>query len=766
MLMQTDTAKDDDDAGFGTAVFHTALAFAARRWKMIASYTAGTMALALVVMFFLTPYYTATTSILLNQADNKSSGADAVLSQVIPNNSVIDSQLSLLTSTALLSRVVKKEDLTKDPEFGGQTAPSLISSMISAISGLFSSSAPTDGAAAPQANQLTPAELRAVGRLRGAMKASRVKLTYVIDISVTVRSPAKAARLANAIADAYVIDQLDARYETAQRASTWLTERLASLTEQVRMSEAAVAEFRKQNNLVTLNTGTINDQQLSELNVKLATARAETAIAGARYEQVVAAREKGTNAQSLPDVMRSTVISSLRAQEAEVNRKEADLVARYGSRHPQVVNVRAEAADIRSAINAETRRILDTIAHSFEVAKAQQASLEQNIAELTGQSGTDGTVYVRLRELQRIADANRSLYENFLSRAKLTNEYITFEAPESRIITVAVPPGGPSYPRKSLGLILAAVMGLGIGLGAALIVELLNTGFTSPAQVTETLGLPILARIPITDEDMPDSAAPAPAEEAGKKTWTRGRFARRRHNSDAISHLLVKNPLCHYSEAIRTLRTNLHMSDVDRPPKLILVTSTMPGEGKTTTISSFALSCAMSGARTLLVDCDLRKKSLSHQMKLEDKPGIVDVLLGSKPLSECIFSDEETGLHIFPGGADTQTPQDLLTSTRMQKLLQELGAAYDYVLIDAPPLGPLADAVILSHIVDKLFFIVRWNETPRQLAREALSTIRDQRKVAGAVLTMIDERAAAKYSAYSRYAGGYYSQYAEDYYRR
>lgn len=766
MLMQTEPYAEEEENKASGAAIRAALAFLSRRWKMIAAYAAATMILAVIIMLTMTPYYTARTQILLNQADSKSSGADAVLTQISGSNAVVDSQLSLITSTALLRRVVQKENLLSNPEFVGTGQRSLLSSAIGVLTSVFATAPLMEEPppSAEDANALTPAELRAIGQLRGAIRASRVRLTYVIEISATAKSPKMAAKLANAVANAYVIDQLEARYETAQRASVWLSERLTTLADQLRDSEEAVAAFRKQHNLIALPNGTINEQQLSELNVKLATARAETAVAAARYDQVVSAREKGANPASLPDVMRSPVIAQLRGQEAEVNRKEADLVARYGARHPLVVNVRAEVADIQGAITAETRRILDTIQRSYEVAKAQQAALEQNIAQLTGQTGADEAVSIRLRELQRVANANRTLYENFLSRAKLTSEYVTFEAPESRIITVAVPPGAPSYPRKTLGLALAMVIGLVIGLAAAYLVELLNTGFTSPSQVMETLGIPILARIPLTLEDGPASADPETGS-AGKKGH-RGQTIQRRADSQAIAHLVVEKPLVHYSEAIRTLRTSLHMSDVDHPPKLIMVTSTMPGEGKSTTMASFALSCAVSGARTLLVDCDLRKKSLTHQFQLQNNPGLVDVLTGARPLRECIFQDTETGLHIFPGGADTQTPQDLLTSTRLQKLMQELGADYDYVLVDAPPLGPLADAVILSNLVDKLFFVVRWNETPRQLAREALQTIRDHRKVAGAVLTMIDERAAAKYSAYSIYAGGYYSQYTENYHRR
>lgn len=764
MLKQIVQAPVEEEHKEGVIAVHQVLGFLSRRWKLILAYTAGTVMLAVLVLFSLTPYYTATTQILLNPSDTKGAGADKVLAEFVLTNATIDSQLSLISSTALLSRVVDKEHLAGDPEFGGTGARSLVRAIADTLSAPFSHPEPADPPAAADGKPpaaLTPQQLAAIGRLRAALKVSRLKLTYVIEISVTSRDRTKAARLANAVAQAYAVDQLEARYENAQRASEWLSDRLATLANELRDSDAAVAAFRKEHNLLTTNTGTVTAQQLSELNIKLAAARTETGAAAARYNQVQAARRNGTDVASLPDVIRSNVIADLRRQQAEVTRKEADLVAHYGARHPLVVNVRAEAADINAALAAETKRILDTIQHDYEVAKAQQAALEQSIAQLTGQSGVDETVSVKLRELQRVSDANRTLYENFLSRAKLAGEYVTFDAPDSRIITAAVPPGAPSYPPKLLALLGSAVLGLAIGIGAAVVIELLNTGFTWPGQVTETLGLPILARIPSVP--LARGREADPPQDGGERK--RRSFRLRRDDSRSIALQVASKPLSQYSEAIRTLRTGIHMSDVDHPPKVIMATSAMPGEGKSTIMASLALSYALSGSRAVLLDCDLRKKSVSYQFGLEKQAGLVDLLLGTVPVEQCVVTDEATGLAIIPAGTETQTPQDLLASGRMQNLMRQLSASYDFVLVDGPPLGPLADALILSNLVEKIVFVVQWNATPRQHALEAVLSIRDRHKIAGAAISKIDESAAAKYGSYHRLSGGYYSHYG-DYYQR
>ena len=430
--------------------------------------------------------------------------------------------------------------------------------------------------------------------MRGALEVTRVNRTYILSIAVTSEDPAKATRLANAVADAYVVDQLDARYDAAKRASTWLAERMEGLQDQLRQSEQAVAAFRKEHNLQATSSGdnkiTISDQQLSDLNGKLIAARADVAEKRAKYEQAVHVTTHGGNLQAIPDVVRSSVISSLRTQQAEVARKEADLSAHYGDQHPLVINTRAERRDIERSISAEVQRILVNLKNDYDVAKSREDSLQASLDEATGQTGQDNGVAVRLRELERLNTANKTLFDNFLSRTNITREQASFEEREARVISPATKPGAPSFPKKGLVEALAGVVGLLLGVGGSVALDMLNSGFMTPRELEDKVGYPVLAAIPLLAE-------------------------KDRKIDDEIvdpARYLIAKPLSRYAEVVRSIRVGIRMADVDNPAKVILITSAIPDEGKSTLAQSLAFSAVRAGERVLLIDCDLRHPSLEQ----------------------------------------------------------------------------------------------------------------------------------------------------------
>ena len=296
---------------------------------------------------------------------------------------------------------------------------------------------------------MPPDVLRSIGRLRAALDVQRIQRSYVISIAVTSEDSIKAARLANAVADAYVVDQLDARYDAAKRASLWLGERLDGLRDQVRQSEEVVAKFRREHNLLTTNSDTkltISEQQLSELNAKLATARAELAERRAKYDQAQQVKKRGGDIQAIPDVVRSAVISQLRAQQSEASRRLADLVSQYNDNHPQVIDARAQLRNIDRSIAAEVDRIIANLKNDYDVAKAGESSLQNSLDQMSGSTALDGDVGIKLRELERINAANKTLFESFLSRTKITQEQSTFQERDARVISPATKPGVPSFP--------------------------------------------------------------------------------------------------------------------------------------------------------------------------------------------------------------------------------------------------------------------------------------------------------------------------------
>ncbi|MCW2284305.1 exopolysaccharide transport family protein [Rhodoblastus acidophilus] len=716
------------------------LNFAWRQWKFIAGVTILAILLGAVNISRQIPMYTASAQLLLEPPKTKAVAQDVVQNDMPLDLPTIESQIAIIKSTSFLRRVVTKEKLVNDSEFGSGP-DGAGAGLLSAIKGFFNRTPQDDSKASDipaeaGLDALPPEVIGTIENIKGAINVSRSGQALVLNVSFTSADRNKAARLANAIANAYVVDKLDARFEAAKRASTWLSDRLVELKQQLRDSEEAVAQFRSQNNLTQAGPATLSQEQLSQLNGRLVAARAETAEKRARLELLQRVQSSGGNISALPDVVNSGAIADLRKQENDISRQEADMLARYSDRYPAVVNLRAQRADIRRAIAGEVARLTNNIKNEYELAKARQEAVEKTLREVSGQTDEDSTKVITLRELERTAAVNKSLFEDFLQRSKVTQEQSTFEARDARVISPAQPPGVPSSPKTGQIMMMSALLGLLAGIGGSYLLEMMNAGFTTPRQIEDTLGLPLLASLSkMETRDLTADGAVL-----------------------TIPQYPFVKPLSRFSEAIRSLRSAVMMSDVDHPPKVIQATSTVPGEGKSTVCLTLASSAAQSGQRVLLIDCDLRHPTTSRYFQAEKSPGLVDYLAGGADLQTIITFNESLRLWVLPAGAKTQNPPDLLGSEKLKLLLEALRAKFDLIVVDTPPLGPVVDPLIVSQLVDKIVFVVRWASTPREMIVHSIQRLSGHRKVAGVVFNYVVDAQAQKYGkyAYSYYYGNHY----------
>lgn len=680
--------SSDDEQGFD---LREGIGFIWRQWKFIAAILLATVFAAAVYTFTLIPRYTATAQVLLEPQREKAPGQEAILTDVNLDYAIVESQLAILRSTVFLTRVAEKANLGADPDFGGSVE-------------------------------------RAAQVLRGSVGASRAGQGYVLAISATSTDPAKAAKIANAVADAYVVEKLDARFEAAKRASAWLSDRLVELRRQLRESEEAVAKFRADNGLIqSANANvTLNQQQLADLNAKLVAARADLAEKEARVNLLRTIEEKGGNLQSLPDLPDSAPLNNLRQQEVAISQKEADLLTRYNDRHPLVANIRAEHRDMRRAIAAETERLGAHIKNEYELSKARLKAVDRTFRDATGQIDLDSRTAITLRELERTAAVNKSLFEDFLQRAKITQEQATFEARDSRVISPAVTPGAPSYPRTSQNITLAFIFGLFLGVGGAVARDKLHGGFATPRQVEELLELPLLCSVNVMQNN---------------DLTIRDRVV-------SMPHYASLMPLSRFSEALRTLRSGIKMTDVDNPPKVIQLTSTVPNEGKTTVALSLAASAATAGGKVLFIDADLRHTSASRFFAMQKQAGLVDILLGTIKAEDAIRYDENLKVWVLSAGTKTRNPADLIASERMKTFVALFRQSFDMVVIDTPPIGPVIDSLVFAQLADKIVYLVRWASTARELVKQSIQRLPSE-KMAGVVFNMVNERAAQKYGKYA-----------------
>lgn len=751
IIAATPAEQNQGEASFD---LRETLSFIWRQWKFTVGIMAVSVLVGTVYLLHQTPLYTATAQVLLDQAKDRPPGGDAIMPLASLDVAMIESQMAIIRSTVLLRRVVEKEHLADKPAGPAPVPakPSAIDGVMNFIGSLADSiwgEASNVGGTVPPpvvigGDTIPPNELRATEGLKSAVKVSRVaQQGYALAISVTSPDPVRAAELANAVSDAYLVDKLDTRFEAARRASAWLSERLLGLRGQLRDSEEAVAQFRAAHGLVQASGASpLTQQQLSDLNVKLIDAKTDLAQKKARLDMLNSLQAKGGNVQSLPEITNGGALPGLRQQAAQLSAQEADLLARYGSSHPLVVNIRAQLNDVERSIGSETARLAATIKNEYELAQARVSSLQTALQQATGQTNIDDATAVHLRELERTAAANKTLFEDFLKQSKITQEQATFEPQDVRIITPALPPGAPSYPRKFQFLVINAFIGLLLGVGAALAKEKLNTGFTTPKQVEDVLGLPLLTSAShLSSRDL--------KTEKGVVV--------------PIYEYPIVRPLSRYAEAIRSLRSGIQMTDVDNPPRVIQLTSAVPGEGKTTMALSLAGSAATAKLKTLLIDADLRHPTATRIFGIQKDPGLVDVLLGEVDIGAAVKFNEKTGYWMLGAGSKTQSPTDLLGSERMKSLIAHLKDTYDLIFIDTPPAGPVVDPIVVSHLTDKIVLVVRWAATARELVRPIVEQLAGHRKIAGVAFNRVNIRQAQKYGKYA-YSYYYGSRYYKNYY--
>ena len=563
------------------------------------------------------------------------------------------------------------------------------------------------------------------------LSAQPIEWSNVITIQFDSLSPVLAARVANELPEAYILDQLQAKFDATEKATAWLTDQLTSLETQVVQSERAVEIYRDEHGL-TKGAGTgIMNEQLSEINSQLIVSRAERAAAEARLLQIN--RLTGPGGQGIEtsnEVLSSSLIQQLRNQEATVTRRLSELSVEYGPKHPRMLQVNAEIEDIRARIVSEINKITPGLENEVEVARTRERSLEASLAEAEQQSGVQNREAVQLRTLEREANANRVLYETFLNRFKETSSTQGIATSDARVISAAEVPMSASYPNKRRSFIIIFILGFMAACGLVFGLHFLNPGLHSPEQIEKETGLHAIGMIP----KLPGKVEP--------------------------HEYLMKKPHSGYVEAINSLKISLKLSDPDARIKAIQVTSSVPEEGKSSLVMSLAIVMANEGKKVLVVDADLRRSSINKRLGLpQEGPGLTDyVLANTDAPEEFIIRHEESGIDFMrTGNAKYANATDIFSSKRMCAIVATLKQQYDYVLFDTPPVMAVADARVIGQITDKTLFVVRWDKTPRKVAKAAIELLRKGgADIAGIVLQRVDLK---RYGRLGYGDSGYYYHY-------
>ncbi|PKU24451.1 GumC family protein [Telmatospirillum siberiense] len=708
-----------------------------RRRKVIFICMAVVTAISAAVVYQITPHYTAEATVMLEPRKTQVVDLQAVVSGLPADSAVIRSEVEVLKSPTIAEQVVKRLNLTKIPEFNAKLRrPSAFAPVTDAIDSLFATIKPLLGIQPPPAEPSGDPEQAAVLAAVGAVQARTDILndgrSYVLKIRFESESPKLAAQVANAFVDAYLESQLEAKFEAVRRANVWLNEHLTELRTKVESTDRAVQVFKTQHNLVQTRGETVSVQQLGDLNTQLILSGAERAQKESNLRQIQDQLRSG-GVSAAAQVLASPLIQRLREQETDLLTQEALMASKYKPAHPAMINIKAQEKDLQQKIEDEINKIVKGMSGEVAAARAKESSLRESLQDLQKTTGLQGEAEVQLRQLEREAESNKTLYQNFLTRFKQTSAQEDIQQADARLLANARVPRIPSFP-QTRRLILIAFFASGfLGLFVAFGAERLDNGFRTGEQLEKIAQVPALGLVP--DETKTSMSA-----------------------VDTI----LKRPIAPYSEAIRTIRTALRYSNVDSPPRVVLVTSSLPAEGKSVFSLSLARSVASSGGRALIIDCDLRRPTLARNLNVEAKPGLLSLFDDKADLASVLRVEASSGMHFIPSSPGTPNPQDLLGSKHMRTFIESMRGQYDLIVLDTPPLLAVSDALILSHLADTTIFLVRWGKTPRPVAMGALKSFHNNGgDLAGVVLTRVDFRRHATYGYGD--AGYYYGHYGKHY---
>jgi capsular exopolysaccharide synthesis family protein len=683
-----------------------------RRWRTLAVITMAVFALVVILVMLITPHFVAVTRVKIDPSQS------AITGQVsdrtgLPDQSIVDTEVSVMRSLDLAREVAARMDLVNDPEF---------------TKGL--SLEPAKPGSAAAATLLTAV----AGKVQSGLNVQREKATYIVNIAFESTNASKAARIANAFAQQYIESSVGRRTGTAGRQAELLDKRVDALSRDALAKDAQLAQYRASAGIVGDGKGSVTDLQITPLAGQLATAESEAAAARAKLA-IARTQVAAGGLTNVSAVLESDVIANFRAQRAEVGRAQSEAATRYGPKHPETMKVTQQLQSIDQQIDAEARRVIGGLQSEATAATARAASLRSDMARLQGRQSSDTRASGIAVSLERQADRAQEALTQASQAAQQVNQIRQNSLSQAQIIEAAAPPGRPASPNRPLLLAAGLVFAVVLGTGTITFQELMSVGLRTTRDV-ESLGVSFITSIPkLTERQLKGRAA-----------------------GGSPADTLIDTPMTSYAEAFRVIRSTLKLG-VDQEPQIIAIASSLPDEGKTTSALSLARVMALSGEKTLLIDTDVRRAGLATLVGRSTTVGLVEILRDAVAPDEAISPDVIPGLDVMLVAAASFVAEDLFSGEAMRNLLVSLRSSYARIVIDTAPLLGVADARNVAAIVDAVILVAKWDETPRAAIASAISWLElDQAPVAGVVLTMVEPNAEA-------FGALYYSRKYAEYYR-
>jgi polysaccharide biosynthesis transport protein len=690
---------------------------------LILSFLLAVVTIVTIATFRMQPVYVATARIEIDRENSNLlpfQGQDSY-DYMLDMDTYIETQSKILTSETLALQTIRSLGLASHP--GSSSSPS------GAI------------ASGTLANQKRPPQL---GEFLSSLSVKRVQNTRLLDVSYESTDPQLAAKVVNAHIENYIQQNFRSKYEATTRASTWLSDQLNELKIKVEKSEDARLAYERQNQIWELDDKqNITTQRLADLNKDLTDAQTDRMKKEALFEFA-----KSGNVEAVPQIHDDSVLQDLLKKRSDTSTQYTDALNQYGPNYPKVQRLQAQIGEIDKLIDNEKKNVLDQISSDYKASAERESLLSKALEQQKIEASQMAERLVQYNILTREAEANKAMYQGLLTKLKEADIAVGLKSSNIRVVDPAMIPSTPARPAKTRNIALSILVGLVGGIGLALLREYLDNTVKTPDDIETLARLPSLAVVP----------AFAEMNGNGKRARLLGSPSSNGHEKH-VELVAQHLPKSQTSEAFRALRTALLLSQADHPPQVILVTSALPREGKTTAAANLAVTLAQLGDRTLLMDADLRKPGVGRILELAEGKyaGLSSYLAGVSSLDLVTVPHPAIpNLAAIPTGPLPPNPADLLSSHKLADAIAKLRTQFKFIVIDSPPIMAATDAVILSVQADGVLLVVRSGETPKEAftrARDLLIGVKCH--VLGVVLNAVDSSAPDYYYSYRYYPYSY-----------
>lgn len=694
------------------------------KWAIV-SFIFSISLFALLILFSMEPVYKSEAIMLIESESANVVSIEEVYGLPGGNKEYYQTQFEIMASRSIAERVVDRLSLWNHADFSLQKKPFL---------GIDWQSWLSDGSEEKVVATEKEKRKATIGKFPGRLEITPVRNSYLVKISFESHDPVLAAKVANTVADEYITSVLEARLQMTEKAAVWLTQRLESLRIKLELSEKKLQAYKEREKLVDVQgVKSLTVKRLDAITTGLVEARRKRAETKVLYRQVRTARTRGSSLHSLPAVLQHSLVQAYKRDVSGAERKLSELGKRYGGKHPRIIQLKSDLKTARNNLYRQVQNVIAGVQKNYEVAQANVRGLEREMSSSKKEVQGIGKKQYQLGVLQREVDANQQLFDMFLTRFKETSETGGLNRANARVVDSALVPTTPFKPHKKNILMITALLSGVVAVFLVFLYERLDNTVKRSTDIEEKLGLPVLGIL--------------------QKLKTKGRQDR------SPLRAFVDDDQTNFAEAIRTIRTGVLLSALDESHKIIVVTSSIPGEGKSTVAMNLAY--AMSHvANVLLIDADMRRPSIADACALSDRSkGLSQFTAGTAKISQAVHQIPGMKLHVMPAGIIPPNPLELLSSNKFKDALVSLSKAFDHIIIDSAPALAVSDALVLSSHASSVIYVVQADSTPLPMVQSGVKRLR---QVGASVLGVVLNKVAAGKKGRYGYYGDYYADYSYD----